>query len=504
MNLAVAEAQQRDVGLPKGWARTKLGEIYELVYGKSLTKAARNTGGRYPVYGSSGIVDHHDAFLVEGPAIVVGRKGAAGAVTFSAGPCWPIDTTYYVRDCKHLNLRYFFYFLTSLRLDQFDRSTAIPGLNRDDAYQLVVLLPPLAEQRRIVARIEELFSELDKGVASLKKARAQLKTYRQAVLKDAFEGKLTAKWREENSHKLDKPEQLLARTKQERTTRYEQQLQQWKAAVRTWEESGKLGRKPSRPKKPADLLPVASDDLKELPLLPQGYAYTCLANLGELGRGKSKHRPRNAPELFGGPYPFIQTGEIKAAGRIIREHSKTYSDIGLAQSRLWPKGTLCITIAANIAETAFLGFEGCFPDSVVGFTAAKKLVLPEYIELFIKSVRTRIEAYAPATAQKNINLTTLENLVVPLCSLKEQQIFVDQLEAVLSVIEDQDRTIDKQLLKADALRQSVLKKAFSGQLVPQDPNDEPASMLLERIKAEKSAMAQDNARKIRGRVKLTV
>lgn len=503
MNLAVAEAQQRDVGLPKGWARTKFGEIYELVYGKSLTKAARNTGGRYPVYGSSGIVDHHDAFLVEGPAIVVGRKGAAGAVTFSTGPCWPIDTTYYVRNCKHLNLRYFFYFLTSLRLDQFDRSTAIPGLNRDEAYQLVVLLPPLAEQRRIVARIEELFSELDKGVASLKKARAQLKTYRQAVLKDAFEGKLTAKWREENSHKLDKPEQLLVRIKQERTTRYEQQLQQWKATVRKWEESGKLGRKPSRPKKPADLLPVASDDLKELPLLPEGYAYTCLANLGELGRGKSKHRPRNAPELFGGPYPFIQTGEIKAAGRIIREHSKTYSEIGLAQSRLWPKGTLCITIAANIAETAFLGFEGCFPDSVVGFTAAKKRVLPEYIELFIKSVRTRIEAYAPATAQKNINLTTLENLVVPLCSLKEQQIFVDQLEAVLSVIEDQDRTIDKQLLKADALRQSVLKKAFSGQLVPQDPNDEPASMLLERIKAEKSAMAQDNARKIRGRVKLT-
>ena len=154
-------------------------------------------------------------------------------------------------------------------------------------------LPPfsLGFQRRIVAKIEELFSELDKGIESLKTAQAQLKVYRQSVLKHAFEGKLTAQWREENKEKIETPEQLLARIKQER--------------------------------KAADPLLVGSDTLEELPPLPEGYAYTYLANLGELGRGKSKHRPRNAPELFGGPYPFIQTGEVKAAGRIIREYSQT-------------------------------------------------------------------------------------------------------------------------------------------------------------------------------------
>ena len=323
-------------------------------------------------------------------------------------------------------------------------------------------LPPfsLGFQRRIVAKIEELFSELDKGIESLKTAQAQLKVYRQSVLKHAFEGKLTAQWREENKEKIETPEQLLARIKQER--------------------------------KAADPLLVGSDTLEELPPLPEGYAYTYLANLGELGRGKSKHRPRNAPELFGGPYPFIQTGEVKAAGRIIREYSQTYSEHGLEQSKLWPEGTLCITIAANIAETAFLGFDGCFPDSVVGFTAAKILVLPEYVELFIKSVRTRIEAYAPATAQKNINLTTLENLVVPLCSLPEQQVLVDKLEAVFSEMEKQKEEIDNQLMTANALRQSILKKAFTGQLVPQDPNDEPASVLLDRIRAEREKTVQNN------------
>ena len=103
-------------------------------------------------------------------------------------------------------------------------------------------------QRRIVAKIEELFSELDKGVESLKTARAQLKVYRQAVLKHAFEGKLTAQWREENKDKLETPEQLLARIKQEREARYERQLQEWKAAVKKWEEGGKSGKAVERPR----------------------------------------------------------------------------------------------------------------------------------------------------------------------------------------------------------------------------------------------------------------
>ena len=225
-----------------------------------------------------------------------------------------------------------FYLLTSLRLNQFDRSTAIPGLNRDDAYDLVVRLPPLSEQNRIVAKIEELFSELDKGVESLKTARGQLKVYRQAVLKHAFEGKLTAQWREENEDKLETPEQLLARIKQERAEHYEQQLQNWRTAVRAWETKGKPSNKLTKPRKPAGLAQLNSSELETLPPLPEGQVYTYLANLGELERGKSKHRPRNAPKLFGGPYPFIQTGEVKAANRTIRSYSQTYSKFGLKQS----------------------------------------------------------------------------------------------------------------------------------------------------------------------------
>jgi type I restriction enzyme S subunit len=300
---------------------------------------------------------------------------------------------------------------------------------------------------------------------------------------------------------LESATTVLKRIQQERMQRYQQQLADWEkspsipllqrgkptstAPIPPLEKGGRGGI--SKPKPPKCLPPFTAEELAGLPELPEGWVYSYLADLGDLGRGKSKHRPRNDSRLFGGIYPFIQTGEVKSANRIIRQYSQTYSDFGLQQSKLWPTGTLCITIAANIAETAFLGFDGCFPDSVVGFSAFKKTIIPEYVDFFIQAARMRIEAYAPATAQKNINLETLENLVVPYCCLEEQRQILDILEERFSVIDQLDQTITASLKQAEALRQSILKKAFSGQLVPQDPNDEPASELLARIRAERLA-----------------
>ena len=146
-----------------------------------------------------------------------------------------------------------------------------------------------------------------------------------------------------------------------------------------------------------------------------------LPALGTLDRGRSRHRPRNAAHLFGGPYPFIQTGDVRAAKGRLKSFTQTYSEDGLAQSHLWPTGTLCITIAANIAETAILDIEACFPDSVVGFTPNPSLCMAEFIEFFIRTAKADLAAFAPATAQKNINLGTLENIYVPCPPLLEQQ-----------------------------------------------------------------------------------
>ena len=395
----------------------------------------------------------------------------------------------------HVIAEYLYFFLSTRRFrrDAQRNMTGAVGQRRVPTSFVAehpIPLPPTVEQARIVAKINTLFSELDKGIESLTTARRQLEVYRQSVLKHAFEGKLTAQWRAENKERLETPDQLLGRIREERAAHHERQLGEWKAAVRAWETKGQPSNTPTKPRTQADLAQLTSSELAILPPLPENHAYTYLANLGELERGKSKHRPRNAPELFGGSYPFIQTGDVKAANRTIRDYSQTYSECGLQQSRLWPEGTLCITIAANIAETALLGFDSCFPDSIVGFTATDTLVSPRYVRLFIQSVRKRIEAYAPATAQKNINQKTLQKLVIPLCSLEEQRVLVDQLETIMSVVDKQEATINRLLIVADVFRQSVLKKAFSGQLVSQDPHDEPVAVLYDRIKTERKQEAK--------------
>ncbi|QVV67981.1 restriction endonuclease subunit S [Synechococcus sp. LA31] len=143
-----------------------------------------------------------------------------------------------------------------------------------------------------------------------------------------------------------------------------------------------------------------------------------VAQLGELGsleRGISKHRPRNDPSLMDGPYPFIQTGDVAGCGGEITTFSATYSDKGLAQSRLWPAGTLCITIAANIAKTGILDFDACFPDSVVGFQARNPAIIT-YVQCWMSFLQRHIEQMAPESAQKNINLEILRGLSIPVPS----------------------------------------------------------------------------------------
>ena len=324
-----------------------------------------------------------------------------------------VGSTLAIISADGMSQEYLYYFLQGkyALLNTKKKGTGTPHLDANILNQQKLIVPSLEEQKRVVAKIEELFSELDNGVETLKKTKQQLAVYRQAVLKEAFEGKFTVH--------IPCDEEL------------------------SW---------------------ASEEETKSLPAIPKEWQYIALSNLGDLGRGKSKHRPRNDPKLFdGGKYPFLQTGEVKAAKQYITEYSKMYGEFGLQQSKLWPKGTLCITIAANIAETAFLGIDACFPDSVVGFTPYEHII-PEYIKYFIESQKLRLWAFAPATAQKNINLDTLENLIVPYCSVEEQQLVIAEIEARMTICDSIEQTVDIALQQAEAMRQSILKKAFEGEL----------------------------------------
>mgnify|MGYP003674978010 CR=1 FL=1 len=159
-----------------------------------------------------------------------------------------------------------------------------------------------------------------------------------------------------------------------------------------------------------------------------------LNDLGEVNRGKSRHRPRNDPSLYGGPYPFIQTGDVKASQGLVKSYSQTYSEKGLAQSRLWPKGTMAITIAANIAETAILDFPACFPDSVVGFIPDERRANVRFVEYLFRHLRRQIQSENVGTGsvQDNINLQTIGALDLLVPPKKEQ----DRIAATLGALDD--------------------------------------------------------------------
>lgn len=193
---------------------------------------------------------------------------------------------------------------------------------------------------------------------------------------------------------------------------------------------------------------------------PKGWEEVKLNDVGSLNRGKSKHRPRNAPELLGGNYPLIQTGDVANSGGYIREYSSTYSELGLAQSKMWPKGTLCITIAANIAKTGILTFDACFPDSIVAFQPNEK-TNNEFVQSWFSFLQKIIEEKAPAVAQKNINLKILRNLDFYCPPLNLQNEFAEKVR----LIERQKKIVRQELKESEDLFQALLQQAFKGELV---------------------------------------
>ena len=184
----------------------------------------------------------------------------------------------------------------------------------------------------------------------------------------------------------------------------------------------------------------------------------------DFSRGKSKHRPRNDKKLFGGNYPFIQTGDIRNSQKYVKKFNETYNEFGLSQSKLWPKGTLCITIAANIAETAILDFPCCFPDSVIGLVPNNKLVDVNFIYFTLLLYKNELQNLGKGSAQDNINLGTFEKNQFPFPTKKEQEEIVMTIDAISQKCSKVIANAEKTIAECDALKQAVLRRAFNGEL----------------------------------------
>ncbi len=191
---------------------------------------------------------------------------------------------------------------------------------------------------------------------------------------------------------------------------------------------------------------------------PMGWEERKLGEIGQLDRGRSRHRPRNDPSLLGGTYPLVQTGDIANSGGRITRFTQTYSELGLAQSKIWPAGTLCITIAANIANTGVLEFDACFPDSVVGFVPSV-LTTTEYVQFLLAQMQNALEGAATQVAQKNINLEILRKLVIPVPPIELQVRFSSHVRVFYACRAPQALIQDR----LDRLFARAATRAFSGE-----------------------------------------
>ena len=181
-----------------------------------------------------------------------------------------------------------------------------------------------------------------------------------------------------------------------------------------------------------------------------------LGEIGTIARGKSKHRPRDASFLYGGKYPFIQTGDVKSANHKLFNYSQTYSEDGLKQSKLWPKGTICITIAANIADTAILTFPACFPDSVIGFIADDEMCNIDFVEYLLQFYRMQIKTHSIGSVQDNINLGTFEKIKFRIPDLPTQTAIAE----ILSSLDDKIELNNKINQELENLAQALFKQWF--------------------------------------------
>ena len=425
----------REDALPPSWITIELGDICQIHDSRRIPINASERNKRiagksdselFPYYGATGAVGKIDGYLFDGEYVLIGEDGAP-FLEPHRGVSYLVNEKFWVNNHAHIlehptSNRFLCYYLRQIDYRPFVTGTTRLKLNQAQLRKIPLPLPPLAEQKRIVAKIEELFSELEAGEESLRTARRQLATYRQSLLKQAFQGHLTAQWREQNN------------------------------------------------------APPARE--------------TILGQLVDIKSGNGF--PKHLQGLEDGDYPFFKVGDISRnaqAGRRKLDRADNYVSKETAKkirgTIIPPAATVFAKIGAAVAlNRRGLTSEHCLIDNNTMALIPGDKLDPEFLFLFMRQVDLGKKTRGGAVP--SLRKGDIEEIPIALPSLPEQREIVRLLDEQFEAIGRNEREIDVALQRSEALRQSILHRAFTGRLVPQDPADEPASQLLARLRAIKS------------------
>lgn len=387
----------------RNWQIKKLGEVCRITYGKGLpTKDLKENG--FPVFGANGIIGFNDKYLYEESQVLISCRGAySGKINFSPPLCFVTNNSLILEIISNedLDKRFLYYILHTVNKSKLVTGTAQPQVTINNAVELTFQLPPLETQHAIVSKIEELFSELDQGIVDLKTAQAQLKVYRQSVLKHAFEGKLTNKNVKEGE-------------------------------------------------------------------LPEGWKYVNIEDIAKVGTGATPLKS-NKRYYENGKIAWVTSGALN--DEFVRNATDYVTELALKETNLslYPKHTLLLAMygeGKTRGKCSELLIEATTNQAIAAISFENHDIrVKPFLKYFLLKNYNDIRMLSSGGVQPNLNLGIVKKTKLPFPSIEEQHLIVQEIESRLSVADKMEESIQESLQKAEALRQSILKKAFSGQLL---------------------------------------
>ena len=477
--------------LPSGWIAVKLDEVVDILdferqpinlSVRTQRIKGKNNSALFPYYGATGQVGWIDEYRSNGERVLLGEDAAPflepdkDKAYLVNGKFWVNNHAHVLRGAVDLvNNNYLCHQLNNIDYHPFVSGSTRLKLTNTAMKQISIIIAPATEQTRIVEKLEELLSDLDAGVAELKTAQKKLEQYRQSLLKAAVEGNLTAEWRQHNTVK-ETGAQLLQRILTERRTHWEaKQLAKFK-------EQGKPPPKDWQKKYPEPVQP----DTSNLPELPEGWVWSSIGQCFYVAVGATPSRKE--PNYWNGNIPWVSSGEVNFTRITKTKEGITEAGLNNSSTQINPIGSVMLGMIGEgktRGQVSILDIKAANNQNCAAIWVSKTEIPSEFVYFWLWSRYEKTRQNSSGNNQPALNKFIVENIPFPLPPLSEQRAILAQVCVSIDQIQNQEQLLETSFKQSAAQRKNILKAAFSGQLVPQDPNDEPASLLLERIRAER-------------------